>query len=402
MKLYPRLGHQAATALFNELMELDLRGRRERVATHHVAETWAATGASRVGETELLALRDALVAVAAAHGFPDDVLGRADVVAFDREATRQLHEKTDLTLAEAAFPAMWSFIALVLLPDLTWWRARGSTNVERFVCSDQTRHSWARLWQRAHLLTWGFEDPSAAWTLLTESEIGEATLDQIQTRRVAYGQQPAAFRALLRLYRESDDKTKFDERRSHGFLARLLRVGAFLDFRALTEVELYEAFGAFLAEGESGEHALTFEDEPTEHNEATSFDDLQLDQVMVHVVEAVRASGSATETELAELFERVSGIAVPPPRRDLVRGIAWQASSRAYLQPDEAGRWIPGDVLPAPDTRWSGRTDNSIKEYIASLNGDTDPDAIAAAVFAGKAGRTIRRFVRTLITETTR
>ncbi len=308
-----------------------------------------------------------------------------------------LFEKSDLPLAEAAFPGVWSFLALVLLPDLTWWRASGSTNIERYICTDQTRHTYARLWQRAHLLTFGVRDEQAAWELLSSSGIGEGDLDQIQTRRVAYGQQPSAFRALLRLYARIGDRSRF-EKGSRGFYARVLRMGAFLDFSAMSDDELDESFAAIFEE--MGADAPADAGLPDELEGPTTFDELPLDEVMLRLVEGVRAAGTSTDAGLVDVFETVSGVAVPVSRRDFVRGVAWQASPRNYLEFDESTQtWRPGPVHPAPDARWGGRTVNSIKEVIRRLDGHFDANEVAAEVFAGRVGRTIRRFVRALADE---
>ena len=401
MRLYPRLGHQAATALYEELHELDAAGRSERVATQHPAVIWPATGAERVRPYELQELRAAVTAVAASHGFPQSVLRRSDVVTFDREVGRVLFEQADLELAEAAFPQVWSFLALVLLPDVTWWRAQGSSNVERFVCTDQTRHTWARLWQRGHLLTWGAEDVERAWKLLESSGIGEAQLDQIQTRRVAYGQHPDAFRSLLRLYGDVQDGSRF-ERGVTGFFSRVLRLGAFLDFRGLSEEELYEEFRSLFAELEAADAFVAMEANLDPDGVELTFDELPLDEVMPRLAEGVRASGGSTDAELVSAFEHVSGIDVPRGRHDLVRGIAWQASARQYLRLDESTqRWLPGRVLPAADSRWGGRTVVEIKRLIRTQGTDLDVNHVAEVVFAGRPGKTIRRFMRTLVNEVT-
>jgi hypothetical protein len=399
MKLYPRLGNQAATSLYRELDELTAEERAERISIDHPAVTWSATGAERIHQDELRAVRATLVAVAEGHGFPDTVLRRADLAPFDRELARSLFENTHLPLAEAAFPGVWSFLALVLLPDLTWWRAQGSTNIERYVCSDQTRHTLARLWQRAHLLTFGAEDEEGAWDLLESSDIGEAQLDQIQTRRGAYGQTPSAFRAILRLYARVGDSTRF-ARGADGFYARLMRMGAFIDFRTLSDEELDDHFAAtFEALGPASDEPSALDDTEA-REEPLTFDELPLDEVMLRLVEGVRAAGPSTDAQLVGVFESVTGIEVPAGRRELVRGVAWQASSRNYLELDEpTQRWRPGSVLPAPDSRWGGRTVDSIKDVIRTSNGTFDADQVAGEVFAGRVGRTIRRFIRALAEE---
>src|SRR4051812_5414459 len=124
MKLYPRLLSRFARQLFEEQVNASLDELESRAAAEHPLMTWPAVGAARVTPDELLETRRALMAVARRYGYP--VSPRVPSLgSLDREFAFALMRGTELTPAEADFGEVWSFLALVLVPDLTWWRARG-------------------------------------------------------------------------------------------------------------------------------------------------------------------------------------------------------------------------------------------------------------------------------------
>ena len=79
----------------------------------------------------------------------------------------------------------WSFVALVPLPQLTYWRF-GFGNRERWIAGDLTRHTWARLWWQAVV----FEGHVELLAALSESD-----LNQLLERRIIGGD-PRLTRAL--------------------------------------------------------------------------------------------------------------------------------------------------------------------------------------------------------------
>ena len=76
-----------------------------------------------------------------------------------------------------------------------------------------------------------------------QREIGEAELDQIQTRRGGYGRSPRAFRALVGVYPnviELADEVGIDRRTfwRQRYLRWILRLGAFTNLTGMPEAEL--------------------------------------------------------------------------------------------------------------------------------------------------------------------
>jgi hypothetical protein len=425
VKLFPRLPDRFAQEVFAAQSSLPF----EQIAgaSSHRFMIWPATGADRIGEAELLTLAERLRDVAIESGYPG-TLARGDQNALDLALARVLWQTANLSVAEAGFGDVWSFLALVLVPDIVWWRAAGSTNIERFVATDLTRHTLARLWWRAQLFTWGLDDPEEGWDLWESSTIGEAELDQIQTRRGGYGRSPRAFRSLVRVYPSIvalADQVRIDRRTlwRQSYLRWILRLGAFTDFAGMPESELREDLLALAHEvaaaaaapspqsaGSSDEERPGTNGErdaetPSANGERKVFDALPLSTLVVHLTDAVRAGGEVARDDLGAAFEHSSGIAVPRARVEILAGIAWQGQRLHYLVHtggETTTIWQPGPVLPAPDRRWGDWSIDSFKKHVASLDGAADLDTLCAELFNGRAGTTVKRIVKTAVKETRR
>lgn len=176
--LWPRLAAPIARSLFSDLQVSDPPGRIAVAELRHPTATFASTGGSRASEADLRRVRDAIVATAERFGYPD----RAnDPIRFDREMAVALLEAMPMPEGEALVRDVWSHLALVTAPDVTYWRFvrnPGDTwNAERWVCTDRTRHMYARLWWQARQLTMQTETGRDTSLLdgLTESELNHLT-----------------------------------------------------------------------------------------------------------------------------------------------------------------------------------------------------------------------------------
>lgn len=175
-RLWPRLEHPIATALLAELQARTPDEVRSAHAISHPAVTYASTGGIRVNSADLEALRAAIIETAGAHGFPD----AGDPIAFDRAMAVRLLDIMPMADGEALQRPVWSFVALVLAPDVTYWRFvrdHDKWNAERWVCTDRTRHMFARLWWQARQLTVPTSDGRDSSLLdgLSESELNHLT-----------------------------------------------------------------------------------------------------------------------------------------------------------------------------------------------------------------------------------
>jgi hypothetical protein len=170
--LWPRL---PATVAEREFESLPADGPRSGTV-RHPAQTYTPVGGSRATDADVRALINGLVVLSEQHGFPERQPTRSRV-AFDRGATGVLRSALDLSWSEAGHRGTWSFIAIVALPHLTYWRF-GTDNPERWIATDLTRHTWARLWWQAVV----FENDPQILVELTESD-----LNQLLERRTLGG-----------------------------------------------------------------------------------------------------------------------------------------------------------------------------------------------------------------------
>jgi site-specific DNA-cytosine methylase len=177
-------------------------------------------------------LRDAVLDLAKQAGFPD-ASDRARNADFDLQVAALLHAEMGMVPAEAASRDVWTFLALVLLPDVAFWRYPRPPG-DRVLGTDLTRHVFGRLWWRAQLVrSPGDPQPYDALKIL-----GEAAFDQIYARRAALGGSPHLVRAILRVWRDLD-LTGLNERETlRDFLKRLLRLAPFVLFDGIEESAL--------------------------------------------------------------------------------------------------------------------------------------------------------------------
>ncbi|GAA3118967.1 hypothetical protein GCM10010466_07310 [Planomonospora alba] len=230
--LYPRLLAGQAKPLHEEYRNMQITDLMGRAATAHDSAVYVATGGDRVSEARLRELRDLVVDLAKEAGFPNES-NRELRAAFDLRLAAALHSEMRLVPAEAASGDVWAFLALVLLPDVAYWRYPVPPG-DRVLGTDLTRHVFGRMWWRAQLVhSPGDSDPYAALKIL-----GEAAFDQIYARRKALGNSPHLVKAILRVWDELDLRG-IDERDAlRDFLKRLLRLSPFVLFEALNDQSL--------------------------------------------------------------------------------------------------------------------------------------------------------------------
>ncbi|WP_324604779.1 MULTISPECIES: DUF6339 family protein [Streptomyces] len=276
--LYPRLLSAQARPLFETYARLDPGELAARVADAHDAAVYVATGGDRVPPARLRELRELVLGLAEQAGFPGDS-DRARRAQFDLQLAVLLHKEMDMVPAEAAAPDVWAFLALVLLPDVAFWRYPQPPG-DRVLGTDLTRHVLGRLWWRAQLVH-SAERPEPYDAL---DILGEAAFDQIYARRAALGGSAHLVRAILRVW-SGLDLTGVNERDTlRDFLKRLLRLAPFVLFDGVEE------------------HAL----------------DEELRRVAMESVDAQRSDGG----ERADNAAVLNGHAVKGPRSDLSEALS--------------------------------------------------------------------------------
>lgn len=219
-ELWPHLPAVVGAAVYAEVAA----GRPPAPVTSHPDQTWAPVG-GRVPTKQVQELIDAITTLAEEYDFPEPA-GNDARISFDRDAAKVIRSQLDLSWAEAGNRDLWSFLSLVALPHVTMWRF-GPGNKERWIATDLTRHTWARLWWQAVVFA-GHEHVLAA--------LSESDLNQLLERR-SIGGDPRLVREMARAVTElSANATRRPVIRD--VTARLRRHLAFLDVRALSDQQV--------------------------------------------------------------------------------------------------------------------------------------------------------------------
>ena len=229
--LWPRLTPSVATAMFKEAQTGALQP-----SSRHPAQIFAPVGGRRVAVEEVGAMATEVRNLATHHGFP----GRSSVssrISFDRAAAPLLASHMDLSWSEAASRDVWSFLALVPLPDVTAWRF-GTDNAERWVATDPNRHAWSRLWWHSAV----FADDVALLEALTESDLNQL----FERRRI--GGDPRLARAIARAVVGGTPHGDMRRDVIRDSTARLRRRLAWTDTNALDDHKLDQLMNAIVAD----------------------------------------------------------------------------------------------------------------------------------------------------------
>lgn len=158
--LFPRLPIRSARASLIAITGKKAPELAESAMSAHPEAVYAATGGTRVNDAVLRQLREKLLDAAHRLGAPGSTR-QEKLLAFDPEAGRIMFELLPIAPGEASRDEFWSFLSLVLAPDLATWRFPDQ-NERRLLGG--IRNVFQRLWWRAYLLfDADHEDP---WWLL--------------------------------------------------------------------------------------------------------------------------------------------------------------------------------------------------------------------------------------------
>lgn len=160
--LYPQLPPMTASDLDQELRGLTPEELASRATTEHPDAVFTAIGGTVVETPHLDRVRDGIRSLADEFGWPGALAAR-DRMPFDRRCARLMWEEVRMLPSEAAVRDVWAFFALVLLPDVAYWRYPAPPP-DRVQGTDLTRHVFARLWWRADALL--DPDSSDPWHLI--------------------------------------------------------------------------------------------------------------------------------------------------------------------------------------------------------------------------------------------
>ena len=413
-RIHPRLLRSAAELRFGEFEATPLDELRDHATADDTGAFYAPSGASRITRPELERLQAAIRELANRYEYPE-LPNRRRATAFDRDVAELLLHDGALFPAEAAAPEVWSFHALVLAPEVVFWRWRdepGRINRERVVGSDLTRHAFGRMWWRAYLLC-ARSDGELDFEGLDRWDVfGEADFDQIQARRRAYGGSPRVLQQLTELWLRRADAVRAhsvsDRDILRDLLKRLLRLGAFVRFDLLDDDDLADELDRALDETLEGLLAAPEEPETTAGEAAdrpagSRFDEVPLNRFVVLLTELLVARGPTRGRELASLFEEETGIEVPANRERWLTRFAWVANGFDYLaRDDDTDTWSVGGVAPAPDPRWGDWSIDSLRERAVELCQTSDSpfdELLAEAYTGGRPSKLARAIVHSVVDE---
>lgn len=146
--LYPRLDAHRAALLVQAQQGLSLAELQMCGASHHSDAACSPTGGLPVPETHLRDLQATLRGLCDDFGFPS-ALKTSKQAEFDRVCGTILRRDMRIVPADASEEGVWSFVSLVLVPELAPWRFP-SRHEDRLL--GKPRNTLRRLWWRAHVL----------------------------------------------------------------------------------------------------------------------------------------------------------------------------------------------------------------------------------------------------------
>jgi hypothetical protein len=143
--LYPRLPRSVAKSLILDMVGATSPELRDLSALSHPDAEPSATGGHPVDSGKLVEVQQAIRDVAEKAGFPKPLGSSAQ--AFDRPCGTALLRVMDIVPADAAEEGVWSFLTLVLVPEIGPWRFP-SPPEDRLVGHPRNvlRRTWWRAW----------------------------------------------------------------------------------------------------------------------------------------------------------------------------------------------------------------------------------------------------------------
>lgn len=163
--LYPRLSRAAAHSLILEREHTPLSDLAAQSTLSHPDAEPSATGGHPVDAHRLSEVRAAIREIAERAGYPQP-LGTSTQT-FDRPCGSTLLRLMDIVPADAAEEGVWSFLTLVVVPEIGPWRFPGRSE-ERLV--GRPRNVLRRTWWRAWALGPDLEHAPDGCTPLGEDE----------------------------------------------------------------------------------------------------------------------------------------------------------------------------------------------------------------------------------------
>lgn len=220
----PRLARSGALAILEEYRESPIEEVTTAMPIRDAVVTYSPVGGQRITQSELAAVREAVLAVSRDHGMPGPISSQS---MWEGRMARLLHERLRLTPHEAAQEEVWSYLTCCWLLDVAMWRF-SNFRVERFI-GHLNRNTFRRQWWRAEVL-----GPDVDLELLGEDE-----LVAIMERPSLFSERPLARAIALELIeRTSSDHVADRMKLMREATKRLLRLTPFISFSALDAAQV--------------------------------------------------------------------------------------------------------------------------------------------------------------------
>ncbi len=163
--VYPRLPREVGRAVLARSANAEPIDLRPLGALSHPAAAPAPTGGNPASVDQIEKVQQAVRDVAHAAGFPRPLSGHEQ--AFDRPCGTVLYETMSIVPADAAAEDVWSFLSLIVLPEIGPWRFPNRLE-ERML--GRPRNVLRRLWWRAWSIGPDLEFAPQGCTPLGEDE----------------------------------------------------------------------------------------------------------------------------------------------------------------------------------------------------------------------------------------
>lgn len=163
--IYPRLPRGVAQKLMIERAGTPVTELADLSSLAHPDAEPSATGGHPADVIKLAEIREAIRAIAQDAGYPTS-LGTS-TQNFDRPCGTTLYRIMDIVPADAAEEGVWSFLSLVVVPEIGPWRFPGRSD-ERLL--GRPRNVLRRTWWRAWALGLDLETAPEGCTPLGEDE----------------------------------------------------------------------------------------------------------------------------------------------------------------------------------------------------------------------------------------
>lgn len=231
--LFPRLSDVAAKDIWKSISELTVHELARHTSTTHEFASYAQTGGTRTSIEHLEKIRKSILDIAQNNGYPDNG-NRESRAKFDAETTRWIYEHARIPVGEALHREMWTFMVMMLIPDVARWRFL-KAGESRF--TGGVRNTLQRLWLRAFLLS-SEKNNKEAWQLV--NDLTEDAFVAI-TERPGLSSNPEVARAIglgwKRMARRIG-KNKM-EAVHRGAMIRLKEISPVINLDVLNDEQLY-------------------------------------------------------------------------------------------------------------------------------------------------------------------